>query len=93
MTTLSKTMKYHGYYYSDWNVSSGDAGGTTSKSGVAKNVIAGIKKHDVSIVLQHDIKKFSVEAVDDIIFWGLKNGYTFLPMTETTPMVHFKPLN
>lgn len=93
MTTLSKTMKYHGYYYSDWNVGSGDAGGTTSKKGVAKNVIAGIKKHDVSIVLQHDIKKFSVEAVDDIIFWGLKNGYTFLPMTETTPMVHFKPLN
>ena len=59
ITTLSKTMKYHGYYYSDWNVSSGDAGGTTSKKGVAQNVIAGIKKHDVSIVLQHDIKKYS----------------------------------
>ena len=93
MTTLSKSIKYHGYYYCDWNVSSQDAGGTTSRKGVANNVIAGIKKHNVSIVLQHDIKKYSVEAVDDIIFWGLKNGYTFLPMSETTPMVHFRPLN
>lgn len=93
MTTLSKRLKYYGYYYSDWNVTSGDAGETTIRKEVANNVISGIKKHSVSIVLQHDIKSYSVEAVDDIIFWGLKNGYTFLPMTETTPMVHFKPLN
>jgi hypothetical protein len=88
MTTLSKSLAYHGFLYCDWNVSSGDAGGTTSTAQVAANVIAGMKRNNVSIVLQHDIKKFSVEAVEEILAWGLANGYTFLPMDETTPMVH-----
>ncbi len=88
MTTLSQSLSYHGYLYCDWNVSSGDAGGTTSSAQVAANVIAGMKSHNVSIVLQHDIKKFSVDAVEEIVAWGLANGYTFLPMDESTPMVH-----
>lgn len=93
MTTLAKSLGENGYYYSDWNVSSGDAGETKSEQGVFNNVISGIKRNDVSIVLQHDIKKYSVEAVDDIIAWGLSNGYTFLPMTENSKMVHFNPNN
>ncbi len=88
MTTLAKSIGYHGYLYCDWNVSSGDAGGTTSTSKVAANVISGMKKHNVSIVLQHDIHGYSVNAVEEIIVWGLTHGYTFLPMDETTPMVH-----
>ena len=88
MGTLSQSLPANGYYFSDWNVSSGDAGGTTSTDQVAANVIAGIQRNNVSIVLQHDIKSFSVNAVEQIIQWGLSNGYTFLPMDETTPMVH-----
>lgn len=88
MTSLTESLSYHGYLYCDWNVSSGDAGGVNTSDGVAANVISGIQKKNVSIVLQHDIKKFSVEAVEEIICWGLANGYTFLPMTESTPMVH-----
>lgn len=93
MSALSQSISYHGYLYSDWNVSSGDAGGATTREQVAANVIAGIQRNNVSIVLQHDIKSFSVEAVDDIIFWGLENGYTFLPMSDSTPMVHYAPQN
>ena len=93
MTKLTESLSYHGYLYCDWNVSSGDAGGTTSRDKVAKNVINGIKKRNVSIVLQHDIKKFSVEAVEEILAWGLANGYTFLPMSESTPMTHQRPNN
>jgi hypothetical protein len=77
-----------GYQYCDWNVTSGDAGGTTSTEEVISNVISGIQSHSVSVVLQHDIKGFSVDAVEHIIVWGLANGYTFLPMDSTTPMVH-----
>lgn len=88
MGTLSQSLPANGYYFSDWNVSSGDAGGTTSTDQVAANVIAGMQRNNVSIVLQHDIKSFSVNAVEQIIQWGLSNGYTFLPMDETTPMVH-----
>lgn len=93
MTTLSETLSYHGYFYCDWNVDSRDAGGATTAEEVAANVIAGIKKRSVSNVLQHDIKSYSVEAVEEIIFWGLENGYTFLPMTDSSPMVHYAPQN
>lgn len=93
MTRLSQNLAYHGYLYCDWNVSSGDAGGTTTTNGVVKNVISGIKKHNISIVLQHDTTSFSVNAVEQIIQWGLANGYTFLPMDNTTPMVHHSPNN
>ena len=88
MTALTKSLSYHGYLYCDWNVSSGDAGGAKTKEEVANNVINGIKRNNVSIVLQHDISSFSVDAVETIITWGLANGYTFLPMDENAPMVH-----
>ena len=88
MSLLATAVGYHGYYYCDWNVDSGDAGGTTTADGVAANVIKGIQGRSVSVVLQHDIKSYSVEAVDQILFWGIQNGYTFLPMSESSPMVH-----
>ena len=93
MTSLSKNLQYHGYFYCDWNVSSGDAGETTSTAQVVKNVISGIKRNNISVVLQHDITNYSVSAVEDIIQWGMENGYTFLAMDETTPMVHHSPNN
>ena len=88
MTRLTKSVVENGYQYCDWNVDSKDAGGALTPKEVAKNVIEGIQKQDVSIVLQHDTKLYSIEAVDEIICWGLLNGYTFLPMTETTQMHH-----
>lgn len=93
MSSLVKSISYHGFLYCDWNVSSGDAGGAKTISAISNNVINGIKKKNVSIVLQHDITLASVEAVEQILFWGIQNGYTFLPMSETTPMVHFNPQN
>ena len=93
MTALTQSISHFGYLYCDWNVSSGDAGGATTAAAVANNVISGIQKNNVSVVLQHDIKGFSVEAVDDILFWGIQNGYTFLKMDNTTPMVHYAPQN
>ena len=47
-----------------------------------------MQKNNVSIVLQHDIKEFSVNAVEQIIQWGLAEGYTFLPLSTSSPMSH-----
>ncbi len=88
MSTLTKSVGKMGYKYADWNVTSGDAGETTSTAQVIANIKAGCKSNKVSVVLQHDIKNFSVDAVEDVIVWGLTNGYTFLPMDETSPMAH-----
>ena len=88
MTQLTQEVRNRGYQYFDWNVASGDAGETTDTDTVVANVIAGLQKHDVSVVLQHDIKSFSVDAVEQIIQWGLDNGYTFLPLSYDSPPAH-----
>ena len=81
MRELVKEITLKGYVYFDWNVSSGDAGSTTSSDGVYNNVIrqikANTKYHYPSVVLQHDTKLYSIRAVERIIKWGKANGYTF----------------
>ena len=93
MTTLAQEVLMRGYAYCDWNVSSGDAGGATTEQEVINNVINGISGKKTAIVLQHDIKGFSVNAVDDIIEWGINNGYVFKAMDKNTPFIRFKPNN
>lgn len=93
MSRLTSALSNMGYRYCDWNVSSGDAGGVQTSDAVYNNVITGIANRNVSVVLQHDIKGFSVDAVEDIIVWGLANGYTFLPLDTSSPMVHSTPAN
>ena len=86
MKSLAKQVLDKGYVYFDWNVSSGDAGGTTSADGVYNNVVNSLKS-GTSVVLQHDIKKYSVEAVERIIQYGLENGYTFERLTTSSPKI------
>lgn len=93
MTRLSKLLGEMGFQYFDWNVNSGDAGETTKTEEVVKFVTDGVSRYDVAIVLQHDIKEYSVEAVEEIILWGLENGYRFLPLDPTSPNAHHKIRN
>jgi len=93
MTRLAEAVQNAGYQYFDWNVDSNDAGGAVTAREVAQNVIEGIKEQRVSVVLQHDIHGFSVQAVEDIIVWGLDNGYQFLPLTPDSPPMHHEILN
>lgn len=93
MSILTQDVQDQGYQYFDWNVASGDAGETKNTEEIFNNVINGVQKHDVSIVLQHDIHKYSVDAVEKIIVWGIANGYTFLPLDETSPTVHHPVAN
>lgn len=89
MTELSKTMNELGYLYFDWNVDSMDTN-TKDPKEIANNVIKELDKNDYSIVLMHDIKKANIESVDIIINYGLENGYTFLPLDETSPLHQHK---
>ena len=88
MTRLVRRVTNEGYQYYDWNVSSGDAGGANTAWQVYSNVISGVQHQNISIVLQHDIKSFSVDATEDIIKWGLSNGYSFRRLTPDGPTVH-----
>lgn len=88
MTLLTEAVQDAGFQYFDWNVDSDDAGGARKSKTVLNNVIDGISQHRYSVVLQHDIHAYSVDAVEDIIVWGLNNGYQFLPLTENSPGMH-----
>lgn len=88
MTSLTQAVTDMGYQYFDWNVDSDDAGSATNANTVAWNVCSGIAKNNVSVVLQHDVKAYSVEAVEAILAWGIEHGYTFLPLSTTSPTAH-----
>ena len=93
MTKLTQAVQDAGFQYFDWNVDSNDAGGAISREVIAGNVIGGLMNERVAIVLQHDIFGGSVNAVEDIILWGLGNGYTFLPLQSDSPTFHHSVLN
>ena len=88
MTLLTEAVQDAGFQYFDWNVDSDDAGSARKSKTVLSNVIDGVSQHRHSVVLQHDIHAYSVDAVEDIIIWGLNNGYQFLPLTQNSPGMH-----
>lgn len=87
MTILTKDVVNKGYHYFDWNISSGDAGETTSSSGVYNYVVKSLSKNRSNVVLMHDIKPYTRDALRNIIRYGKNNGYTFAKITMSTPMV------
>ena len=93
MTRLTALVEEAGYTYFDWNVDSNDAVGATSANAVYNNVISGVSKRNASVVLMHDTKGYTVDAIEKIIVWGLDNGYTFLPLTEGSPTCHHPVYN
>ena len=88
MSALTHEVEALGFTYFDWNISSGDAGETTNSDTVYRNVINRVYKDGKSVVLQHDIKSFSVAAVERIIQWGLANGFTFDKLTTSSFSAH-----
>lgn len=95
MTKLTKKLDGWGYHYFDWNVSSGDAGGAVKSSEVYRNVTRGLIKGRGNVVLMHDFNKNdkTIHALDKIIKYGKKHGYTFLPLTASTEEVHHAVFN
>lgn len=93
MSILTCAVRDAGFQYFDWNVDSDDAGGARKASVVRNNVITGIQETGISMVLQHDIHGYSVEATEDILIWALNNGYTFRSVRDSTPGFHHDVLN
>jgi peptidoglycan/xylan/chitin deacetylase (PgdA/CDA1 family) len=93
MTTLVAEVEEKGLTYFDWNVDSDDAGGANTADEVYENVTEGVVGITNSVVLMHDIKEYTVEAIERIIIWGLENGYTFRALTPEGPTCHHKVFN
>lgn len=87
MTRITSEVLNRGYRYYDWNISSGDAGSTTDPNQVYLNVVNSLSHDRVNMVLMHDIKWYTRDALRNIIKYGKENGYTFEPITMDTAMV------
>ncbi len=93
MTELTKLMTSEGYYYFDWNVSSGDADGNPTKEKTVKNVINGMRTHSNAVILMHDIHKSTVDAMEEILKYGTENGFTFKVLDVDSPKVRHRVNN
>ena len=99
MTRLTNEVLERGYHYYDWNVDASDAwqcaksNVSNKKQCVYNNVINNLSKGKANVVLMHDIKPHTVEALRDIIQYGKNNGYSFELIDTGTKMVRFKVNN
>ena len=93
MTVLAQQMLAKGISYVDWNVDSNDAGGASSSDEVLNNLKNSVSKMTNSVVLCHDIKPYTVEAMESFIPWALEEGYTFMPCTADSFVCRHKPQN
>lgn len=89
MTYLTSEVINRGYHYFDWNVSSGDAGESKNKTQVYNAVTKNLRHNRANVVLMHDFENNykTLNALSDIIDYGIKNGYTFLAIDMTTPLI------
>ncbi|MBQ9019204.1 MAG: polysaccharide deacetylase family protein [Bacilli bacterium] len=87
MSRITQEVLNRGFKYYDWNISSGDAGNTTEASGVYNNVVNSLRHDRVNMVLMHDIKPYTRDALRDIIKYGKNNGYRFEKITMDTEMI------
>lgn len=77
------------FVYFDWNIDSNDTGYANSARDIYYLVTDQIKQHRSNVVLMHDTNQYTAEALNYIIDYGLKNGYTFKALTpETTQVTH-----
>ncbi len=88
MTRLTKEATEKGLTYFDWNAMSGDAGLTTDTNVVLKTCKESVSQNAKTVLLCHDTKDFTVNAMEAFISWALKNGYTFLPLDKDSFAAH-----
>ena len=86
MTRLTQEVRERGYHYFDWNVDSNDAAGAGT-NGVYNNVINNISLNRENVVLMHDVKTTTRDALRNIIRYAKSNGFTFRKITNDTAMV------
>jgi len=101
MNYLTKDIIEKGYYYIDWNVSSGDAGSAHSNK---ERIISNVKKwsagKNLAVALFHDVgsNEGLVDALPEIIEYYRDNGFAFknfenISQSELDKMVSIRVAN
>lgn len=88
MSALVDSVQQAGYQYFDWNISSGDGAEQDSPDIPYNNVTTTLMPGEENIVLMHDTKKNSADALKRIIDFGKEHGYGFKTLTVDGFTVH-----
>ena len=89
MTQLAKEVEEKGYNFVDWNKDSGDAGQLKSSTFEGKiqeeinNVKNSLSKSQGNVILMHDIKQTTSRAIEEIVKYGIDNGYKFKVLDQS----------
>ncbi len=95
VTEIANELTNRGYVYFDWNLSSGDADGkNVSTNKIISNVLNRVNKCSAHcVILFHDYKATTADAIEPILAELTSRGYTFATLSENSPTVHAKILN
>ncbi len=93
MTTLANDTAKRGLVYADWNAMAGDAGEVKTADGVYNYIVKTTGSKKQVVVLCHDIKPYTVDAMDKVIKWAKAQGYSLRAMTPDGFNVHQKISN
>jgi peptidoglycan/xylan/chitin deacetylase (PgdA/CDA1 family) len=88
MSKLVNEVTARGYTYFDWNVDSNDAGGAKTADEVFNNVTSRLVAGGESVVLQHDVKGFSVDAVERIIQYCNEHNFLLKKLNKDSFNAH-----
>ena len=91
MPQLKEAVAERGYQYFDWNCDSRDKMGIKTASGALSKIKAAAATEAVDnivIVLMHDTEKITVDYLPGVIEYFKAEGYTFLPLSVTSPTIH-----
>ncbi|MBR3524031.1 MAG: polysaccharide deacetylase [Bacilli bacterium] len=92
VSAIAQTANNLGYVYFDWNLDSRDAEGFDSWS-IYNNVVNGTDNCSACVVLMHDVKAPTAEALDSILAELTARGYTFATLDANSPTAHHRIQN
>lgn len=84
--TVKQGLADMGIQYFDWNVQPEDSQGC-SETDTLNAFILSVPQWTTPVVLQHDTRSYSMNALESMLKWGTENGYRFQALEPQTPGV------
>lgn len=89
---LRTGLRTRGLKYYDWTIDSYDSDDDNTSDDVYWAMVDQTTVAEPKMVLCHDLKRTTIDAIDSYLSWAIENHYVFLPITEETPEVHHEEL-
>ena len=93
MSRLSKSVTEQGYVYFDWNCSNGDADGANTVQEQLNYCTQYSKSASTVVVLMHDTKSTTRDALPKIIEYYQSCGFKFGVLSTSSPRVQHRANN